>query len=316
MKPKYKLNPETLTYEKIGSDSAIKWKNALWVVLSGIGFGFLFIIMTAYLFPSPHKRQMRNDLNVLEKNYDELNLKLEQSIVMYESLLEKEKQLQQLTFEAEIMELQNIAEEMKMYSPDFDFGALLNITNSKISNASKSGDNLISKIETLLDIAYGKQMFISSVPSSLPLKKGEFVIVSGFGERIHPMFKTMRQHNGIDMAARQGTPVIATGNGKVVSPPSDLDGLGNIVAIDHGFGYISIYACLLKSEVKPGAVISRGQVIGSVGRSGIASGPHLHYEIRKDGKPINPVNYFFLSLTPIEFDEYIKKASVKNQSMS
>lgn len=316
MSAKYKLNPETLVYERIGEEARFKKKNFFWILLSGVGFGFVFIVIVAYIYPTPHERKLRHDLSVLEKNYNELTLKLEESIAMYEKLLEKEKEIQKLTFDTELEQLESLTREMSLYSPDFDFNDLLSVTSERINQAAVNSNQLLYKIRLLLEIAYSKKMFMESVPAILPLDKEDFVLVSGSGKRIHPIFKTLRQHNGIDLAARQGTPVMATGSGVVVRPPSDLEGLGNIVAIDHGFGYVTVYASLLKSEVKPGNRVERGQVIGFVGRSGIASGPHLHYEVRKNGKPQNPVNYFFLSVSPEELFDYMEKASIQNQNMS
>ncbi len=316
MKAKYKLNPETLTYERIGDDSSLRIRNVLWIILSGIAFGFVFIILGAYLYPTPHERQLKHDLLLLQENYNDLNAKLEKSVIMYEQLIEKDKEIHKLTFDTELKNLKSITEEMNLYSPDFNFNTLMAETSSNIQRSSGIAIQSLHKIRILLEIAYGKKMFIQNIPSVLPLEKGSFVLVSGFGERIHPIFKALRQHNGVDLAARQGTPVKATGSGIVVSPPSDIGGLGNVVVIDHGFGYISIYACLLKSDVKKGTKVNRGDVIGQVGRSGIATGPHLHYEVRKDGIPVNPVNYFFLSLSPSELIGYMEKASVQNQNMS
>jgi murein DD-endopeptidase MepM/ murein hydrolase activator NlpD len=316
VKTTYNLNPETLVYEKTGKEKSFSVKNLLWILFSGIGFGFVLIILVANFYPSPQERKLSNELAILEKNYKELNKKLEQSIIIYEQLLDKEKEIQKLTFDAEIEQLQSITNEMSMYSAEFDFSKQLQSTGEKIRFAALESVNLRDKLSLLLDIAYARKKFLQSIPAILPVEKGEFVLVSGPGMRIHPIFKTLRQHNGIDLAARQGTPVVATGSGVVIRPPRNLEGLGNVVAIDHGFGYVSVYACLLKSEVKPGNKVERGQIIGSVGRSGIASGPHLHYEVHKKGQPVNPVNYFFLSVTPQEFADYMEKASIQNQNMS
>jgi len=316
VKPRYRLNPETLTYERIGEGSNVKLKNIIWVLLSGIGFAFVFVILVSYIYPSPHERQMKRDLKLLEENYNVALQKLEQSIIMYEQLLEKEKEIQKLTFDAEIEQLKSLTLEMSFYMEGFDYSSLMSSTIVKVKSTADKSVQLMWKIRLLFELAYGKKMFLQSVPAILPIEKDEFVLISGFGMRVHPIFKSLRQHNGVDLAARQGVPVVATGAGVVIKPPADLEGLGNIVAIDHGFGYISIYACLLKSEVKPGAKVERGDIIGSVGRSGVATGPHLHYEVRKNGAPLNPVNYFFMSISPEEMYEYLEKASVQNQNMS
>lgn len=316
MKPKYKINPETLHYEKIESKSNFSFNNVIWIILSGVAFGFVLIILISYFYPTMEERQLRKDLNVLEDNYENLNSKIQESILIYDNLVEKEKEIQQLTFDAEIEELKSLSEEIVSYSKDFNSKNVIGNVYLKICESSETMSNLIWKINVLLDISFGKKIFLEHVPSVLPIDKSDFVLVSGFGNRIHPFFKTLRKHNGIDLAARQGIPVYATGAGVVIDKPYDLEGFGNIVAIDHGFGYVSIYACLLKTEVRRGKKVNRGDVVGYVGRSGIASGPHLHYEIRKNDVPVDPINYFFMSLKPNEIIEYKNKASIQNQSMS
>jgi len=315
----FKLDPKTLTYQSIPSKRRISVKNIIWIILSALAFGVVFIMIILRFFPSPEEKKLQYELSVLEKNYQEIHKKLDRSLLLYESLLEKEQELNKLTFdiaEEDIEFIDIFKETTDIYSSDFNFSELLDITSKNIKNISAITKELPIKIMMLFDLAYGKQIFSKYVPSILPIEKENMILVSGYGERIHPMFKTLRMHNGIDFAARQGIPVMATGNGTVIITPRVIEGLGNTVAIDHGFGYISIYGCLLKSEVKRGQKVSRGQVIGSVGKSGIASGPHLHYEVWFQNKSIDPINYFFLSLNPIEFLEFIERASKKNQSMS
>lgn len=316
MSNKITFNPETLNFETVKKTAHFKLKNIIWILLSAIAFGFVIILTVTYFFPTGKEKQLKSELSILENNYRELNQKLDKSIYQYQALYEKEKEISKLTFETETDAFSSLIEELKSLSPDFNFKTLLDSTNKKITNSSEITIELIRKIKILLDLAYSKQVFANNVPAILPIEKDNFVLVSGMGERIHPIFKTLRPHSGVDLAARQGTQVVATGNGIVIRPPASLEGLGNIVAIDHGFGYISIYAALLKSDVRPGNRVVRGQTIGSVGRSGITSGPHLHYEVWKNNKAVNPVNYFFLSINPLEFKEFQRKAAVRNQSMS
>ena len=175
MKAKYRLNPETLIYEQIGKDGSLKIKSLLWILLSGIAFGFLFIILVAYIYPTPRERQLQHDLKLLQNNYDDLTNKLEQSIVMYEQLLEKDKEIHQLTFEAELENLKSITDEIRLYSPDFNFGSLMKETSADVHISAKNGVQLLYKIRLLLEIAYGKKIFVQSIPSVLPLAKGSFV---------------------------------------------------------------------------------------------------------------------------------------------
>lgn len=316
MPKKVVFNQETLNYEIVKKKGHFNIKNIIWVLFSAVGFAFVIIVIAAYFFPSAKEKQLSDDLALLENNYQELNSRLDKSMQKYKLLQEKEQEISKLTFETEYNDYVSLFDELKKLSPDFNFNTLLYSTNQQITSSSTSSIELIRKIQVLLDLGYERQVFANHVPAILPIEKENFVFVSGKGNRIHPIFKTLRQHSGVDLASRQGTEVVATGNGVVINPPANIEGLGNIVAIDHGFGYITIYGALLKSNVRPGTRVSRGQVIGLVGRSGISSGPHLHYEVWRNRKPVNPVNYFFLSLSPEEFVEFQRLNSIQNQSMS
>ncbi len=318
-KKRYKLDTKTLTYHKVSDKERIILKNLIWIFLTTLTFGVVFIIAILKFFPPPEEKKLEYELSVLEKNYQEVNKKLDRSILIYETLLEKEQELNKLTFEMEeenVEILEKHWEFADIYSTDFNFSDLLESTAQNIKKISTLSKELPIKIMMLFDLAYGKQVFSNHVPAILPIERDNMILVSGYGERIHPIFKTLRMHNGVDFAARQGTDVAATGNGTVINTPKSIEGLGNTVTIDHGFGYISIYGCLLKSDVRRGQKVSRGQVIGSVGKSGMASGPHLHYEVWYQNKAINPIKHIFMSVSPMEFQKLLERASKKNQSMS
>ena len=142
----------------------------------------------------------------------------------------------------------------------------------------------------------------------MPLSSKEMKgISSGFGMRIHPVYGNVRMHTGIDLNAKFGTPIYATGNGVVESSKWD-SGYGNTVVIDHGFGYKSLYAHCLELKVAPGQKVVRGQEIATVGATGTATGAHVHYEVLVRGQHDNPAKYFFMDLTPEEYDQILFEA--------
>jgi murein DD-endopeptidase MepM/ murein hydrolase activator NlpD len=134
---------------------------------------------------------------------------------------------------------------------------------------------------------------LAYIPAITPLDAKSYYISSNYGYRTDPMTQKRKFHAGIDLAANRGTPVHASGKGKVVFAAYSYGGYGNVVKVDHGDGYVSIYAHLNKIKVKKGQEIVRGDLVGEVGSTGRSTGPHLHYEIKKDGKPINPVKYMW-----------------------
>ena len=127
--------------------------------------------------------------------------------------------------------------------------------------------------------------------------------------------KKKRMHWGMDFSAKRGTPIFASGNGIIKRADNRSAGFGKHIRIDHGFGYTSLYAHLQKYNVRRGQKVKRGELIAYSGNSGRSTAPHLHYEVHKNGKKLNPINFFFNDLTPNEYEEVIKLASVENQAL-
>lgn len=154
--------------------------------------------------------------------------------------------------------------------------------------------------------------FLSHVPSIKPVPGR---LISGFGMRLHPIHKIRKRHTGLDLQASTGTPVYATGDGTIKFSGRKANGYGIHVDIDHGYGYVTKYAHLSKVTVKRGKKVKRGDIIGYSGNTGLSKGPHLHYEIIKDGRKIDPIDYFYADLTPEEFIKLRQEAMVENESM-
>ncbi len=189
------------------------------------------------------------------------------------------------------------------------FQKLVNDLKSKLYLESISQDEVVQ-------FALNKEMRFASIPAIQPIANKELVaIASGFGMRIHPVYKVVRMHTGIDFAAPTGTPIYATANGLVVAVDENFVGYGKMVILDHGFGYATRYAHLQDFMVKNGQHVKRGEQIGFVGNTGLSTAPHLHYEILVNGEQIDPVHYFFDDLNPLEYEKVVALASVKNQSL-
>ena len=157
---------------------------------------------------------------------------------------------------------------------------------------------------------------LACIPAIQPVSNKELRrIASGFGYRYHPIYKTLRMHTGMDFSAPRGTPIYATGNGKVKSTKRK-SGYGKTCVVDHGFGYKTLYGHMSKIIVKRGQKVKRGEIIGYVGSTGTSTSPHLHYEVRINDKPVNPVHYFFNDLSPEEYEKVIEISSRINQSLS
>ena len=146
----------------------------------------------------------------------------------------------------------------------------------------------------------------SCIPSIYPVNPKNVHITSPFGARFHPIRQTIVFHEGIDLAGPAGQPVYATGDGVVESTEVNFSGYGNVIVIDHGFGYKTRYAHLKEIKVTQGQVVIRGDRIGTLGSSGLSTGPHLHYEVIYRGTQINPWNFLNPDVTPEEYNKLVR----------
>ncbi len=157
---------------------------------------------------------------------------------------------------------------------------------------------------------------MASIPAIMPLNKKDMshAVTSGFGWRTHPIYKTMEFHPGMDFSAEQGTPIYATGDGTVDRADNLAQGYGNHVVLNHGFGYQTLYGHMSRIAVVPGQKITRGQLIGYVGSTGLSTAPHVHYEVMKNGERVNPINYYYNDLSPEQYQQLIELSKKASQS--
>ena len=165
-------------------------------------------------------------------------------------------------------------------------------------------------------MAKKKEDMLAAIPAIQPVANKDLKrIASGFGYRIDPQYKVRKMHHGMDFSAPRGTPIYATGDGRVVLTERKRTGYGKSVRIDHGYNYLTLYGHMSKINCRVGQKVKRGDVIGYVGNTGKSFGPHCHYEVRKNGKPINPANFYFNDLTPEQYAKMIEISSSPMQSL-
>ena len=195
------------------------------------------------------------------------------------------------------------------YDVIIELNKKIDILTKQIYIQSKSFD----EIETLVE---DKNNMLSSIPAIQPISKNNCYLASGFGPRIHPIYKIKKMHKGLDFTAKKGTPVYATGDGIIEKARyNKRSGYGKHVIINHNYGYKSLYAHLDKYIVKEKQKIKRGEIIGFVGNTGRSIAPHLHYEIIKNDKKVNPIYYFFNDLNSKEYEKLIEQSRKQNQSL-
>jgi murein DD-endopeptidase MepM/ murein hydrolase activator NlpD len=198
---------------------------------------------------------------------------------------------------------------------------LLRMTNSQIVVETTKKLNELKKqlyvqsksYDEIVVLAQNKEKMLEAIPAIQPVANKDLTrVASGYGMRMDPIYHSRRFHAGMDFTAPTGTDIYATGNGRVLSAGWQ-QGYGNCVEIDHGFGYVTLYAHMHTISVNAGQTVNRGEVIGLVGNTGKSTGPHLHYEVHYKGEIMNPQNYYFLDLTPEEYDKMVQLSNNAGQ---
>jgi murein DD-endopeptidase MepM/ murein hydrolase activator NlpD len=319
-KVKYRFNTKTLTYEKV----RVTFKQRLLQVLSYMSIGLVFavvIILLAYRFiDSPKEKQLRREAEVLQLQYDLLSKKMNQVELVLNDLQDRDDNIYRVIFEAE--PIPNTIREAGFGGSD-RYENLEGYDNSKLMiNVTKRLDKITKQLyiqsksfDDVVKMAKNKEQLIASIPAIMPINNKNLKHApSGFGWRTHPIYKTQEFHPGMDFTAEQGTPIYATGNGVVENADAGAQGYGNHVVVNHGFGYKTLYAHMSRMAVKPGAKVNRGDLLGYVGSTGLSTGPHLHYEVIKNGEKVNPINFYYNDLTPEQYQIMLEMSSKSTQS--
>lgn len=320
-KVKYYYDSETLSYRRIekskGNISKIIFLSFLGVIL--IMFSG-FVVLSQFL-KTPDQLAQERELENLKFNYELLNKRLDESSSILSQLQQRDNNIYRAYFEANpIPEEQRKAGfggvDRYSYLNGYDNSKLIKDATKKIDILSKQMVVQSKSLDEIVVLAKNKKEMLASIPAIQPVaNKNLKRMASGYGYRIHPIYKTRKFHWGMDFSAPRGTPVYATGNGKIEKVKRSRRGYGNQVKINHGFGYKTFYAHLEKYTVRKNQKVKRGDLIGYVGTSGISTAPHLHYEVIKGNKKLNPVYFYFSDLTAEEYDRMLELASQENQSL-
>ena len=282
---------------------------------------FLFYLLNSEWINTPAEIAQKRLIQNYELQFDILNKKLTQIETVVDNIEERDNNLYRVYFEASpIPEAQRRAGfgGVNRYKnlQGYDNSELIINTAKRLDILSKQTVVQSKSLDEIERLALNKAALLEAIPSIQPIKNEDLTrMASGYGYRIDPFTKTRKKHNGMDFTAKRGTPVYATGNGIIKRADNRSSGFGNHIRIDHGFGYFSLYAHLSKYNVRRWQKVKRGDVIGYVGNTGRSVGPHLHYEILKDNKKINPLNFYYGNLSPKEFEALLTMSKQQNQSM-
>jgi len=266
---------------------------------------------------SPKERKLMQELTEMQFYYDDLTKKVESLSAVLSKIENRDDNIYRVVLGAEPankMTRERVPNNFDEYG--FSESQFIKSLNNKIEKFREKlyMESLLQ--DELVQLSLEKEKIYGAIPAIQPISNKQLgAVASGFGMRIHPIYKVIRLHRGIDFAAPRGTAVYATANGQVASVGEKFSSYGKLIVIDHGFGYTTRYAHLQSFSVKVGQKIKRGEQIGYVGSTGLSTAPHLHYEILLNGRQIDPVHYFFNDLSPIEYEKVTALASIRNQSL-
>ena len=295
-KKKYKINPETLAMEQVESGLGYWLRQTGIYILSGIVLGVVFLYLFLVFFPSPREKQLLREKEAMQSQMETLNRQVDQMQIVMTDLQQRDDNLYRVLFGAEPIPL-NIRQGTQRKISYYE--EIAQMTNSQLSaDLSLKVDVLEKELyvqaksyDEVLELAKTQEIRMENIPAIQPvLNKDLKRVASGYGVRIDPVYHVRKFHQGMDFTAPTGTEVFATGNAKV-SFVGWKQGYGNTVILDHGFGYQTLYAHLFKALVRKGQKVRRSDIIALVGNTGKSTGPHLHYEVRLHGKPVDPSNY-------------------------
>ena len=311
MKKKFQINPKTLVLEEVEYGIGYWLRQSGLYILGGIIIGIIFLFLFLTFFPSPREKQLLREKEALQSQLSTLNQQVDQMQLVMADLQQRDDNLYRVLFGAEPIPLsirQGTQRKISYYEElarmtnnqlSADLSLKVDILEKEIYVQSKSYDDII-------EMAKNQEIRMENIPAIQPvLNKDLKRIASGYGMRIDPVYHVRKFHQGMDFTAPTGTEVFATGNAKVKFS-GWKQGYGNTIILDHGFGYETVYAHLYKSLVRKGQKVRRSDIIGLVGNTGKSTGPHLHYEVRLNDRPVDPRNYYFYDLSPEEYDQMIQ----------
>jgi peptidase M23-like protein len=322
---KYIYNTETCQYERVtisAWDVALNLLGFLTVALI-IAIGIL-LVFNRY-FESPKEIVLRKENDELKLHYDILNHEMTDVEDMLQNLRERDDNVYRLIFEADPIPSSirtagtgGSNKYKDLLNKDLIQEDLIIDDFNRLDKLKREMYIQTKSYDEIIDLALHKEEMLAAMPAIQPINNKELTrLASGFGLRIHPIYKIKKMHTGLDFSAPRGTPIYATGAGKVKKAQNSYrkTGYGNQVEINHGFGYVTKYAHMQMISVKVGQKLNRGDLIGYVGSTGGSTAPHCHYEIIKDGKKIDPIQYIIQDVTDEEYQKLLDLASRENQSL-
>lgn len=322
-KVKYYYDTETLAYKKIKPKRGRNFGYIALFIFSSALFGFLcfVILLNTPFFETPKDKIQAREIENLKIRYDILEKRMALAQDVLVNIEERDNNLYRVFFNSSPIPMEQRRAGLGGINRYDEFDGYNN--SDLIKNATRKMDVLSKSLvvqskslDEIINLAKDKEKLLAAIPAIQPVKNEDLTrMASGFGYRNDPFTKIRKFHYGMDFTAKTGTPIFATGDGVVMKADNSMSGYGNLIIVNHGFGYKSFYAHMSKFKARKGQKVKRGDIIGYVGSTGRSEAPHLHYEVHKDGQPINPINFYYGSISAEEYKAISELANQENQAL-
>lgn len=315
MSSQYIFDKDNVRFRKAKTSVWAVIRKVLMFFVASVSMAVLYYIIVSLFISTDEERRLRHENRMYEQELPQLEIRERLLSDVVEGLQVRDDRIYEEIFHAS--------------APNMDPGSSLDflvgldsIPDDDIVKRSAGRLELLDvraagieeNFRKVIEIVQGREF--KSPPMANPLKDFSFAQTgASTGERINPFYKVKMMHNGLDLIAPAGDPVYAAADGVVSNVVRSRKGLGNVVTINHGDGYVTRYAHLADIEVGRGRKVKKGTRIGYVGVSGNSFAPHLHYEIIRDTVVVDPVNHFFASVTPDEYVNMLIMSASTGQSM-
>ena len=317
---KTKFNPQTLQNEVL----PYKTMDYVWWAVRNVGIvifiGAASVFLFDYAFDSPKDRAMQREIEFLEGQVSQFQSDITEMVNVLEDLQVRDDAIYRTVFGTDPLPsyLRNPGvggADRTEYLRGYDHTEEVSELLLKIAEVQRRLVAQSRSFDEVMSLAKTHEARLQSIPAIQPIRNDDLKrMASGWGWRYHPIYKVRKFHYGMDFSAETGTEIFATGDGEVVKVRRSYSGYGRHIVIKHGFGYETLYAHMSKTLVKKGQKVKRGEVIGLVGNTGTSVAPHLHYEVFKDGKKVNPAHYYFNDLTPEQYETLLRNSEAAHQS--
>jgi len=308
--PIYRFNKNNLEYNNI----ILSKKLFLKLVIIQVIISFSLVYMLSLFHNTPKEKRLIYELNELKHKFYLIDKKTDEIQYLLDVLEQKDSVIYQALFSTTINK--NKFETGYISEQDGYFNdTVLNIGN-KLSKLAMQLELINLKFKKVIIEISKNDARLSHMPAIQPISNSDLKRTSsGFGMRMHPIYKINKMHYGMDFVAPIGTPIFATADGEISIASNSYFGYGKYIKIRHSDEYQTAYGHMNEIKVKKGDKIKRGDIIGTIGSTGLSTGPHLHYEVIYKNQPVDPINYYFHDLTPDQYDEMIRISSSIEKSL-